>query len=408
MENNLKKYADLIVKIGLNISKGDILVINSPVEAYDFTRIVVEKGYQSGAKEVVVHWSDEVVKRDRFLYGSEDIFETYPKWQVESLEYYAKQGASFLSIHSEDPTLLKDVNQDRVAKYTTIRRKEMKHVMDRFMTNENRWCVISIPTKSWAKKVFNDSNDKSAVEKLWDAIFKATRVDLEDPVQAWKEHNDKLNKRKDFMNNMNFKKLYYKNSLGTDLELELVKDHIWAGGGDLDTKGIPFMANMPTEEIFSMPLKTGVNGKVVSSKPLIYNGNIIDKFTLNFEKGKVVSFDAQSGKDALESLLNMDIGSRYLGEVALVPYNSPISNTGILFYNTLFDENASCHLAFGEAYSTCIKDGNSLNDELKEKVGMNTSLNHEDFMIGTEDLSIVGETFNGEKVEIFRNGDWAI
>ncbi|MBP6062640.1 MAG: aminopeptidase [Fusobacteriaceae bacterium] len=408
MEINFKKYAELIVKIGLNISKGDILVINSPVESYEFTRIVVESGYSAGAKEVVVHWSDEIVKRDKFLYGTDDIFEVYPQWQVESLEYYAKQGAAFLSIYSEDPTLLKDVNQERVAKYTKLRRKEMKHVMDRFMTNQNRWTVISIPTISWAKQVFPDSSDEESIKKLWDAIFKATRVDLENPVEAWREHNEKLSIRKEFMNKMNFKKLYYKNSLGTDLELELVKEHIWAGGGDLDINGVPFMANMPTEEIFSMPMKTGVNGKVVSSKPLIYNGNVIDEFTLIFKDGKVVEFDAKEGKGSLENLLNTDIGSRYLGEVALVPYNSPISNTGILFYNTLFDENASCHLAFGEAYSSCIKDGNTMKDEEKESVGMNVSLNHEDFMIGTSDLSIVGETFNGEKIEIFKNGDWAI
>lgn len=407
MKKNFKKYARLIVKIGLNIGDNDILVINSPVETYDFTREVVKEGYLAGAKEVIVHWGDEIVKKERFLHGADEIFETIPKWQIESVEYYALKGAAFLSIYAEDPTLLKDVNQERVAKFNNLRRKEMKHISDRFMTNKNRWSVISIPTTSWAKQVFPDFEESEAVDKLWEAIFRANRIDLNDPVAAWKEHNKKLFERREFMNGSNFKTLYFKNSLGTDLKLELVPNHIWAGGGDFDVNGTSFMANMPTEEIFSMPCKTGVFGKVVSSKPLVYNGNLIENFSLTFDEGRVIDFTAEKGYDTLKELLNSDEGSRYLGEVALVPYDSPISNSGILFYNTLFDENASCHLALGEAYSSCIKDGESLTEEMKESVGMNTALNHEDFMIGTKDLSIIGETFSGEKIEIFRDGNWA-
>lgn len=407
MQNNLQKYAKLIVKIGVNISKDDILVISSPVESYEFTRLVVHEGYEAGAKEVIVHWNDELEKKEKFTYAPDSVFETYPQWQIDSREYYAKQGAAFLNIYAEDPMLLKDVDSKKVATYNTVRRRATKELSERFMTNKNRWCVVSIPTKSWSQKVFAELEAKKSEEKLWDAIFKANRINLENPVEAWISHNEKLNEKTKFMNEKQFKILYYKNSLGTNLEIELPLNHIWAGGGDKDINGTSFMANMPTEEIFSMPKKNGVNGKVVSSKPLVYNGNLIEDFTLFFENGKVTNFSAKKGEEILKNLLDTDEGSKHLGEVALVPFNSPISQTNILFYNTLYDENASCHLAFGEAYGSCIENGNNLTEEEKEKVGMNTSLNHEDFMIGTSDLSIIGETHQGEKIEIFKNGDWA-
>lgn len=411
MENfqeNLKKYAKVMVKIGLNIGDKDILVINSPVETYEFTRLVVEEGYLAGAKEVIVHWTDEIVKRDRYKYGTDDIFSIFPKWQVESLDYYARQGACFLSIYAEDPELLKGINPERISKYTTLRRKEMKEVSDKFMTNENRWSVVSIPTVAWAKKVFPKLNDKNAMESLWELIFRANRIYDGNPIHSWNEHNKKLESRKNFMNSKKFKKLYYKNSLGTDLIIELHKEHIWAGGMDKDKNGISFMANIPTEEIFTMPYKTGVNGVVISSKPLVYNGTSINNFKVKFKDGFVVEYHAEEGEETLKELLETDKNSKYLGEVALVSYDSPISKTGIIYYNTLFDENASCHLAFGEAYSSCIENGSSYKeDSERDKVGMNSSLTHEDFMIGTEDLSIVGELENGEKIEIFKNGNWA-
>lgn len=407
MEKNLRKYAELAVKTGVNIGVGDILVVNSPTECYEFTRMVVEAGYRAGAKEVVVHWGDEIVTRERFLHASDEVFQDMPNWQVESVTYYGNQGAAFLSIYATDPILLKDADPKRVANYNALRRKALKEHYDRVMSNKNRWSIISIPTKAWSESVFPGVSGEEAMRKMWSAIFSVVRVDQENPVEAWREHNENLHRRRTVLNEKKFKKLYFKNSIGTDLTVELPEKHIWLGGGDKDIHGIDFIANMPTEEIFTLPKKDGVDGTVVSSKPLVYNGNIIDNFRLKLEKGKIVDFYAEKGMETLNGLIDTDEGSKYLGEVALVPYDSPISNSGIIFLNTLYDENASCHLAIGEAYSSCLENGSNLTNEEKKLAGANASLNHVDFMMGTEDLDIVGENEQGEKIQIFKNGNWA-
>ncbi|MGL6065378.1 MAG: aminopeptidase [Fusobacteriaceae bacterium] len=407
MKNKLIKYAKLAVNIGVNIKKGDILVVNSPTETFEFTRYIVEEAYKLGAKEVVVFWNDDIVSKERYLYGSDDIFENIPQWQSESVEYYSKKGAAFLSISATDPTLLKDVDSTRVSTYNKLRRESLKPHYERLMSNKNKWCIISVPTKSWAQKVFPEVSQEKAVLNLWDSIFEVTRINRENPVEAWKEHNLNLGKKQEFLNKKQFKFLYYKNSLGTDLIIELPENHIWAGGGEKDEKGDIFVANIPTEEVFTLPKKTGVNGTVVSSKPLVYNGNIIENFKIVLSEGKIVEYYAEKGNEILKKLIETDNGSKYLGEVALVPFDSPISNSKIIFFNTLYDENASCHLAIGEAYVSCIENGDSLTEEEKEEKGVNTSLTHVDFMIGSSDLSIIGETSSGEKIEIFKNGNWA-
>ncbi|MGL5123161.1 MAG: aminopeptidase [Fusobacteriaceae bacterium] len=407
MEDKLIKYAKLAVNIGVNIKKGDILIVNSPTETFEFTRFIVKEAYKLEAKEVIVFWNDDIVSKERYLYGSDDIFENIPKWQSESVEYYSEKGASFLSISATDPTLLKDINPTRVSKYNILRRESLKSHYERIMNNKNKWCVISVPTKSWAKKVFPDVAEEKAVLNLWDSIFEVTRINTEDPIKSWKEHNLNLSKKQKFLNEKQFKFLYYKNSLGTDLTIELPKNHIWAGGGDKDEKGNIFVANIPTEEVFTLPKKTGVNGTVISSKPLVYNGNIIDNFKIKFKDGKIIEYYAEKGKEILKNLVETDEGSKYLGEVALVPFNSPISKSGIIFYNTLYDENASCHLAIGEAYLSCIKNGENLTEKEKKEKGVNTSLTHVDFMIGSSDLSIIGETLDGKRISIFENGNWA-
>ncbi|MCW7999923.1 aminopeptidase [Clostridium sp. cpc1] len=256
-------------------------------------------------------------------------------------------------------------------------------------------------------KVFPNIPKKEALEKLWDAIFKTVRIDKEDPIEAWNEHLNNLDEKLEFLNEKKFKNLHYTSSNGTDLIIELPKGHIWSGGGDYNTKDVFFVANMPTEEVFTLPKKTGINGIIVSTKPLNYSGNLIDNFKLTFKDGKVVDFEAEKGYETLKNLLDTDEGARYLGEVALVPYDSPISNSNILFYNTLFDENASCHLAFGMAYPTCIEGGSEMNEKEKEVHGVNSSLVHVDFMVGSKDLDIVGETDEGEKLQIFKDGNWA-
>jgi aminopeptidase len=403
----LSEYAKLCVKVGINLQKGQPLVINAPIEGADFVRLVAKHAYAAGAKQVHVNWNDETLAKLKYENAPMEVFENFPKWHADSLDEFAKDGAGFLSIYSEDPELLKEIDPKKIAANSKAASMALKKFRKCTMNNINSWCVVSIPTKRWATKVFPNVSEEEAMEKLWDAIFKANRMDLEDPIKAWEEHIKDTEEKVKFLNENKFKKLYYKSLNGTDLEIELPEGHIWAGGGDYNSKDIFFVANMPTEEVFTMPLKTGVNGVVYSTKPLNYGGNLIDNFKLTFENGKVVDFEAKRGYEVLKDLLSLDEGAKHLGEAALVPYDSPISNSNIIFLNTLFDENASCHLALGKAYPTNIKGGENMTDEELEKKGVNDSLTHVDFMVGSKDLSIVGETKDGEKVQIFKDGNWA-
>ncbi|MCR1899319.1 aminopeptidase [Irregularibacter muris] len=406
-EELLKKYARLLVKKGLNLQKDQILVIGSPVECADFTRVVAEIAYKEGAHDVVINWNDEKFSKVKYLHAPEKVFEEFPQWRKDMFLDYSRQGAAFLSIAASDPELMKDVDPQRMATASKTASIALKEHQENLMANKNTWCVASIPTKSWAEKVFPELKGEEAIEKLWDTIFKTVRVDKEDPVAAWEEHLASLKRHMEILNKHNFKTLHYKNSLGTDLTIELPENHLWLGGSEFTPKGVEFIANMPTEEVFTLPKKTGVNGKVVSSKPLNYNGNLIENFTLTFKDGKIVEFDAQEGYETLKTLIETDQGSHYLGEVALVPYDSPISNSNILFYNTLFDENASCHLAIGKAYPVCVKNGENMTPEELEKAGVNDSLTHEDFMVGTKDLEIIGVTQEGKEIQVFKNGNFA-
>jgi aminopeptidase len=402
----LEKYAMLLVKTGVNIQKGQILVILSPIEAASFTRIISEIAYKEGAKDVQILWKDELSTKIKYLNAPDEVFEEYPNWQKEFYISYARGGAAFLNIFATDPELLKEVNSERVAKYHKVTNIALKEYRDRTMTNQNAWCIASIPTVDWAKKVYPDLSQEEAIKKLWDAILKTVRVDREDPVAAWEEHKKNLEKRMDVLNSNRLQYLHYKNELGTDLKIELPKNHVWTGGADFTQDGVAFIANMPTEEVFTLPKKSGVNGKVVSSMPLNYNGSLIDNFSLTFKDGRITDYSAEKGYENLKHLINTDEGSHYLGEVALVPYDSPISNIKTLFYNTLFDENASCHLAIGKAYSPCIKGGEKMSSQELEKEGANDSLVHEDFMVGTKDLEIIGTTFDGKEIPIFKNGNF--
>lgn len=405
---NLEKYARLILTIGLNLQKDQILIINSPIECAYFTRIVAETAYREGARDVVIVWKDELFSKIRFMNAPENVFEEFPNWQKELYLSYMRAGAAFLSIAANDPELMKDVNPIRLMKAQKAGNIALKEYRESLMSNKNVWCVISVPTASWAKKVFPQANEEEQIEKLWDSIFKTVRVDQPDPVDAWKRHKENLKKRMDYLNQLNLKSLHYQSALGTNLTIELPEGHLWLGGSEFTPEGLEFVANIPTEEVFTLPKRTGVNGKVVSSKPLNYNGNLIEKFDLTFKDGYIVNFNAEKGYEALKNLIETDEGSHYLGEVALVPYDSPISNSNILFYNTLFDENASCHLAIGKAYPVCLKGGDLLSSEELKNSGVNDSLVHEDFMIGTADLEITGITTTGEKIPIFKAGNFVI
>ncbi|KOF57869.1 peptidase M29 [Clostridium sp. DMHC 10] len=407
-QNLLKKYAELVVKIGVNIQKNQTLVVSSPIECADFVREISEEAYKCGARDVEVRWKDDKLSRIKYLNAPEEIFEEFPEWQKEFYISYARGGAAFLSIAASDPEALKGVDPDRMVKAEKATDAAIKEYVERMMSDKNSWCVVSMPTKKWAQKVFPNVSEEEAVKKLGEAIAKTIRLNEEDPVSAWMKHKDNMIKNAEFLNKYKFKYLKYKNSLGTDLKIELPESHMWLAASSKTPEGIEFIPNMPTEEVFTLPKKTGVDGKVVSSKPLNYNGNLIDNFSITFKAGRIVDYAAEKGYENLKSMIETDEGSHYLGEVALVPYDSPISNSNILFYNTLFDENASCHLAIGKAYPTCIKDGSDMSKEELEALGVNDSITHVDFMVGTSDLSIVGVTESGEEVTVFKDGNFNI
>ncbi|GAA0746793.1 aminopeptidase [Clostridium oceanicum] len=402
----LHKYAKLAVDIGVNIQKNQTLVINSPIECAEFTRLMAESAYKSGAKNVEVMWHDESLALIKYLNAPEESFKEFPEWQIKRLNDLVEKNAAFISIAASNPDLLKEADPNKIAISNKTKSTALKDYSNHIMKNDVAWCVISVPTKAWSKKVFSNSDENEAVEKLWNNIFKIVRADRDDPIKAWEKHIENNDKKVDFLNNHRFKNLHYK-SKDTDLTIELPKDHIWCGCGEYNKAGTYFVANIPTEEVFTLPLKNGVNGKVKSTKPLNFNGNLINDFTLTFKDGKVIDFSCSEGYESLKKLLQMDEGSSYLGEVALVPFDSPISNSNIIFYNTLFDENASCHLAFGKAYSSCLKNNDKLTLEETKKLGANDSLVHVDFMVGSPDLDIIGETHSGEKIQVFKNGNWA-
>ncbi|WP_018924241.1 aminopeptidase [Salsuginibacillus kocurii] len=405
-ERQLDNYASLAVKKGVNIQQGQTLVINAPIEAATFVKLAAKKAYEAGAKNVHVEWNDDDLTRLKYDLAPFEAFKEYPEWKARGFEEMAENGAAFMTIKATDPDLLQGVDQERVSVANKTAGQAMETFRGYIQSDSISWLVISVPSEAWAKKVFSQEGE-NAVNKLWEAIFKAVRADLENPVTAWDEHDKKLQKKADYLNEKRFSSLHY-TAPGTDLTIQLPKDHQWVGGGGPNKEGVHFIANMPTEEVFTVPHKDGVDGHVTNTKPLNYGGNLIDNFTLTFEKGKVIDYAAETGEETLKNLLDIDDGAKRLGEVALVPHSSPISQTEILFYNTLFDENASNHIALGSAYAFCVKDGANLSKEEKEEIGLNTSLTHVDFMIGSEKMNIDGINQNGEKIAIFRNGEWAI
>lgn len=405
-QTNLEKYAELAVKVGVNLQKEQTLVINTTLDSQELVRLVVKKAYENGAANVIVNWNDDIVSRLKYDLAPDQAFHEYPKWRAKELEELAESGAAFMSIVSTSPDLLKGVNPERIANFQKATGIALKEYRKYILTDKVSWTVIAAASDAWAAKVFPEESSETRVHKLWDAIFKATRVDNDNPVEAWKQHDENLHEKVAYLNSKRYKKLHYI-APGTDLTIELNNKHLWVGAGSINVAGNEFMANMPTEEVFTVPLKNGVNGVVSSTKPLSYGGNIIDRFTITFENGRIVKYKAEEGEEILKRLIETDEGSHYLGEVALVPYHSPISQSNILFYNTLFDENASNHLAIGSAYSFCIDGGKNMSQEELAENGLNESITHVDFMIGSSEMNIDGITADGKTEPIFRNGNWA-
>ena len=355
-----------------------------------------------------MRWTDDYMNRERFLRADDSVFDVFPVWQAEMLNGYADEGAAFLNISACDPEALRGVDPDRLTRASRSETAIQPYV-NAVMSNGCPWCVASVPIPSWAKKVFPDASEEEAMGKLWDAIFTSVRISGDgDAVARWREHTALLRSRVDKLNELHFESLYYENSLGTRLNIRLPEKHVWSGGSNLCRAGFPFVANMPTEEVFTAPLREGIDGVVYSAMPLVHNGNIIENFHFVIKDGRIVDVHAEKGEDILRAAIAEDEGASYFGEVALVPYDSPISNQKILFYNTLFDENAACHLAFGEAYPECVEGGEAMSKEERKAAGLNDSNTHVDFMIGTSDLSIIGTTKDGREVPVFVNGSFAL
>ncbi|TLS37201.1 aminopeptidase [Pseudalkalibacillus caeni] len=406
-EGKLNRYAEIVVKIGLNIQEGQHLVISSPIEAAEFTRKVMKQAYQNGARRVTVDWNDSQTSRINLEEAPEETLKEVPKWTIEKFKDLAENKGAVLSITGSDPKAFEGVNPEKMTLVQRAQGEHLKFFQKAQLSGDTHWAIVGVPTKAWAEMVFPDKSEQEAMDSLWEEIFKTVRADKADPVTAWEEHSQTLNEKLDYLNEKHFKTLHYKGP-GTDLSIDLHPDHLWIGGGHNSTFGTTYIPNLPTEEVFTAPRKYGVNGTVSSTKPLSYFGNMIENFSLTFENGKVVDFKAEKGYEALEQMLGIDEGMSYLGEVALVPHDSPISNSGIIFNNTLYDENASCHIALGNAITMNIEGASKYSKEELEEKEVTNSVGHVDFMIGSAELDIDGETKDGERIPVFRNGDWAI
>ncbi|MBO3062099.1 aminopeptidase [Mammaliicoccus fleurettii] len=405
-EKQLQKYAELLVKVGLNVQEKEPVYIQASIDASEFVHLVVEEAYKVGASDVKVKYKDDRISQLKYQYESEEFFEDVKQYDIDERMDYLNRKAAFLSIISSSPDSLKEADPKKISKAMAANGKAFKDYMVAVQSDHMSWCVASYPSVGWAKMMFPELDDQEAVNKLLETILKTVRVDQEDPVKAWEEHDRLLHEKANYLNQKKYKSLHYK-SEGTDLTIELPTGQYWSGASSINSKGNSFVANIPTEEVFTAPHKNGVNGTVSNTLPLSYSGNIIDDFTLTFKNGEVVDYKAGVGEEILKSILETDEGAKRLGEVALVPVDSPISNMNTLFYNTLFDENASCHIALGSAYAFCIEDGKEMSAKELAENGLNDSTTHVDFMIGSKSLSIDGVLENGVKEPVFRDGNWA-
>jgi aminopeptidase len=405
-KTRLRKYANLIARCGVNVQKGQEVYITAELDQPEFVAMVVDECYKAGASKVSVDWSYQPLTKLNVRHCSKKVLGGMEKWQLEKWEHQAEVLPCKIYLMSEDPDGLKGVNQKKYAGAMASRSKLIKPIRNR-MENKYQWCIAAVPGKGWAKKVFPGERSSVAMEKLWEAILSTSRVN-DDPIDAWNKHNADLAARCDYLNSLGIKELKYKASNGTDFRVGLLPNAIFmAGGEETLGRGVYYNPNIPTEEVFTSPRKGDADGIVYSSKPLSYGGQLIDNFSIKFENGKITEVKAEQNEELLRELVNMDDGAAFLGEVALVPYSSPINESGLLFYNTLFDENAVCHLAFGRGFTNTIKGYENHTEAELHEMGINDSIVHEDFMIGTKDLSITAICEGGKEIAIFKDGEWA-
>ena len=402
----MKKYAALIARVGANVKKGQPVVIYADVDQGEFVSYVTEECYKAGASRVTHEWSYQPITKMTYKYRTLKSLSTVPAWQESKMQAMVEEVPCRIRIESSDPDGLRGINQEKMQKSRMATYPIMKKYNDA-LENKDQWTIAAVPSYAWAKKVFPGEKKNKAYEMLWEAILKAVRVTKDnDPIKAWDEHNENLKKRSTWLNEQHFDYLHYTSANGTDFRAWLIPEGKWCGGGDTSLLGNFFNPNLPTEEIFTSPKRGYAEGKRVSTKPLSYQGQLIENFYITFKDGKAVEWGAEKGKELLDRMLSMDEGAAYLGELALVPKNSPISESGILFYNTLFDENASCHVALGRGFMDTIVDFQNKTLEECRELGINDSMIHVDFMIGADDMTITGYK-DGKATPIFVNGTWA-
>ena len=403
-QDTLRKYAHTLLKYGVNLQQDQTLVVSVDVENKDFAVIVTEEAYELGAKEVVLNWRCSPIARQHLLHAKESVLEKPANWIPEFYKQYIDDKAAFLSLISANPKALEGIPTDRISLQSRNLNKVLSFYHTAIMNSSVTWCVASVPTVLWADLLGYKGTDEEKINQLWDTLLKLCRIEGVEPKDTYRHHMAKLRHRCEALNKLDLKALRYTCENGTDLLLELPEGHIWLGGEESSKDGTIFNANIPTEEVFSAPQYNGVNGIVYSTKPLIYHGNTISDFSFTFKEGKIVEYTAKEGYEVLKELVETDEGSHYLGEVALVDHFSPISQSNQIFFETLFDENASCHLAIGASYPTCLKDSDGLSEEELKERGLNHSLTHVDFMIGHERMNIKGYTRDGQEVDIMIDG----
>lgn len=404
----LRKYARLAVKTGVNLKKGQGCVIFAEAEQHAFAELVAEEAYRAGAKWVNVNWQDQAVTKLRYRYESLTQLSRVEEWEKAKQQYFVDTLPAFVRIVSADPDGLRGVNVEKMQKAGAACGKVLKPYREA-MDNKRQWTIIAVPSPKWAQKVFPGERTSTAVEKLWEVILKTVRVTEEnDSVAEWEAHNRALEEKCRKLNELQLDRLHYESPNGTDFTCWLIPKARWHGGGDVLQDGTFYNPNMPTEEAFISPWKGKCEGTLVATLPLSYQGNLIDGFSVTFEKGRAVSCKAEQGEELLKQLLEVDEGASMLGELALVPHDSPISQSGILFYNTLFDENAACHVALGRGFPETIEGYEAMSNEELKELGVNDSVVHVDFMVGSGMLNITGYTRDGKEVAVFRNGGWAL
>ena len=407
-EDKLKEYAQLLVRVGVNVQKGQDMVITAQVDQAPFARLCAQAAYDAGARQVDMNWGDDAMSRMRFLHAADDVFDTIPEYVIRFNTDYAEHNACFLRLFSSDPENLKGVDPTRLERTHRAVGKYMKKYREMAMGSVFPWSIGALASPGWARLVFPDLPEEEAVAALWEKIFMAVRITGDGTaVEKWQKHLDNLQRHVSILNEYRFDRLHYYNALGSDFTVGLAEGHIWCAGGEKTPKGQFFMPNMPTEEIFTAPDRRRCDGVICAALPLCKDGNVIRDIRFVVQGGQIVEATASAGEEILKKSIAVDEGASRFGEVALVPYDSPISNAQTLFYNTLFDENAACHLAFGAAYPMNMTGGTEMTEEERFEKGLNKSITHVDFMVGTADLSIDGYTADGRCVPVFRNGNFA-